>query len=101
MQDILKLFDPGAGSDLAEVFEGGNRIEQLVTGFKFVEGPVWYPAQNALLFSDIIGNTMYRWSEHEGLSVFRRPSNMANGNTLDVFEDHFGSELIISLSEFN
>jgi gluconolactonase len=83
MQDTLNSFDPGAGCGLAEVLATGNRIEQLVTGFKFVEGPVWYPAQNALLFSDIIGNTMYRWSEHKGLSVFRKPSNMANGNTLD------------------
>jgi len=74
MQDIPKSFDPGTGS----------QIEQLVTGFRFVEGPVWYPGQNALLFSDIIGNTMYRWSEREGVSVFRKPSNMANGNTLDV-----------------
>jgi len=74
MQDIPKSFDPGTGSG----------IEQLITGFRFVEGPVWYPGQNALLFSDIIGNTMYRWSEREGVSVFREPSNMANGNTLDA-----------------
>lgn len=74
MQDIPKSFDPGTG----------NGIEQLVTGFRFVEGPVWYPGQNALLFSDIIGDTMYRWSEREGVSVFRKPSNMANGNTLDA-----------------
>lgn len=74
MQDTPKSFDPGTGSG----------IEQLVTGFRFLEGPVWYPGQNALLFSDIIGNTMYRWSEREGVSVYRKPSNMANGNTLDA-----------------
>ena len=74
MQDIPKSFDPGTGSG----------IEQLVTGFRFLEGPVWYPGQNALLFSDIIGDTMYRWSERAGVSVFREPSNMANGNTLDA-----------------
>ena len=73
MQDTSESFDPGTGSG----------IEQLITGFRFVEGPVWYPGQNALLFSDIIGNTMYRWSEREGVSVFREPSNMANGNTRD------------------
>ena len=60
MQDIPKSFDPGTGSG----------IEQVVTGFRFVEGPVWYPGQNALLFSDIIGDTMYQWSEREGVSVF-------------------------------
>ena len=83
MQDLSKSFDPGADSGLSCIIETGSRVEQLVTGFRFVEGPVWYSGESTLLFSDIIGNTMYRWSEHTGVSVFRKPSNMANGNTLD------------------
>ena len=57
--------------------------EQLATGFDFVEGPAWHPAQNSLVFSDIIGGVIYRWSDEGGVSVFRKPSNMANGNTWD------------------
>ncbi len=83
MQDLSKSFDPGTDSGLSCIIETGSRVEQLVTGFRFVEGPVWYSGERTLLFSDIIGNTMYRWSEHAGVSVFRKPSNMANGNTLD------------------
>jgi gluconolactonase len=57
--------------------------EQIASGFKFTEGPVWYANQDALVFSDIIGNTMYRWSESDGVAVLRRPSYMANGNCRD------------------
>jgi len=83
MQDTSESYDPGTDRGLVNIFETGSRIERLVSGFRFVEGPVWCPGQNALLFSDIIGDTMYRWSEQDGLSIFRKPSNMANGNTRD------------------
>ena len=58
-------------------------FEQIVTGFKFSEGPIWHPTEKHLTFSDIIGDTIYRWSEADGLTTFRRPSHMANGNSYD------------------
>ncbi len=58
-------------------------LETVVDGFKFVEGAIWHPGRKEIIFSDIIGNTMYRWKRTDGLSIFRKPSNMANGNTLD------------------
>src|SRR5690349_5111259 len=56
---------------------------RVATGFVFLEGPVWHAATESLIFSDIIGDTLYRWSARDGVVVFRRPSNMANGNALD------------------
>ena len=58
-------------------------LERIASGFVFTEGPVWDVASGSLIFSDIIGNCLYRWSSRQGLSIFRRPSNMANGNALD------------------
>jgi gluconolactonase len=58
-------------------------MERIATGFKFVEGPTWRPASSDLVFSDIIGNVMYCWQARDGVSVFRRPSHMANGTTQD------------------
>lgn len=58
-------------------------LETVVDGFKFIEGAIWHPGRKEIVFSDIIGNTMYRWKKTDGLSIFRKPSNMANGNTLD------------------
>ncbi len=58
-------------------------IEQVATGFVFTEGALWHSEQSFLLFSDIIGNQMHRWDAREGVSSFRQPSNMANGNAWD------------------
>jgi gluconolactonase len=52
-------------------------LERLAAGFQFTEGPVWLPAEQALLFSDPNDNTIYRWSEDAGLSVFRAKSGYA------------------------
>jgi len=68
---------------LRGLFEADGGITQIATGFVFTEGPVWHASSDSLLFSDIIGNTMYRWAADAGVSTFRQPSNMANGNTLD------------------
>jgi gluconolactonase len=51
----------------------GATIEQLADGFLFTEGPVWVP-DGYLLFSDPNANTVYRWSDDDGLSVFRTKS---------------------------
>ncbi len=59
-------------------------VEQVATGFVFTEGALWHSAQSYLLFSDIIGNQMHRWDAVQGTTSFRRPSNMANGNTWDL-----------------
>jgi gluconolactonase len=57
-------------------------LHQLHTGSSWTEGPVWFGDHGSLLWSDIPNNRMLRWSE-TGVSVFRQPSNFANGNTRD------------------
>src|SRR2546428_10090619 len=59
-------------------------IERLATGFRWCEGPVWFGDGRYLLWSDIPNNRIMRWDEETGVaSVFRKPSNFANGNTRD------------------
>jgi gluconolactonase len=60
-----------------------SRLEQLYTGMKWGEGPVYFSDGNYLLFSDIPNNRILRWVEGGEVSVFRSPSNFANGNTRD------------------
>ncbi|WP_227287873.1 SMP-30/gluconolactonase/LRE family protein [Boseongicola sp. H5] len=36
-------------------------VAQLATGFGFTEGPCWIPGRDALLFTDIPGNTIQIW----------------------------------------
>ena len=57
----------------------GAEPDVLASGFTWSEGPVWRPAEGDLLFSDVPENTVYRWAESDGLSVFLRPSGLAFG----------------------
>ena len=60
------------------------KVERLATGFRWCEGPVWIGDLRTLLWSDIPNNRIMRWDEETGTtSVFRKPSDFANGNTRD------------------
>ena len=92
------------------------RVEQLADGFDWSEGPVWRRSGGYLLFSDVPRNTIYRWREGEGLTVFLRPAGYtapdppgrelgSNGLTLDpqgrlVMADH-GNRVVARLDESN
>lgn len=58
-------------------------LVKLADGFAWLEGPVWFADQEALLFCDIPGEAILRWSEAGGVQTFRRPSRFANGQTRD------------------
>ena len=49
-------------------------LEKLADGFKWVEGPVWNRKENYLLFSDIPNNSVFKWQEGGGVSLFLKPS---------------------------
>ena len=52
----------------------GAEIEILAEGFGWSEGPVWVDGLNAVIFSDVPSNKIYKWDEKDGLSVFLDPS---------------------------
>lgn len=52
-------------------------LERIGIAFEFTEGPAWHP-EGYLIFSDIPGNTIYKWTEKKFV-VFRSPSSQANG----------------------
>src|ERR1700761_5206206 len=58
-------------------------LEVLGTGFRWLEGPVWFADHECLLFSDIPNDRIVRWSEGGGLSTFRAPAGFANGKCRD------------------
>jgi gluconolactonase len=61
-----------------------SSIEQVATGMRWCEGPVYFPEGGYLLFSDIPNNRIMKFDEKTGVvSVFRQPANFANGNTRD------------------
>jgi gluconolactonase len=63
---------------------GSAGLERIWTGGRWTEGPVWFGDLRSLIWSDIPNNRMLRWCEEPGeTSVFRQPTNHANGNTRD------------------
>lgn len=70
-------------SGLDEIVWPGATPERILAGFEFVEGPAWDARIDSLVFSDIIGDTLYRWHENAEPTALRKPSHMANGNTWD------------------
>jgi gluconolactonase len=59
-------------------------VEQLCTGLRWAEGPVWFGDGRFLLLSDIPNDRILRWDECSGqTSVFRAPSGHANGHARD------------------
>jgi gluconolactonase len=59
-------------------------IYRVWTGALWAEGPTWSNQGQYLVFSDVSGNTLYRYIWDDGrVTVFRRPSNNANGNAFD------------------
>lgn len=60
-------------------------VEQLATGLRWAEGPVWFGDGRYLLVSDIPNNRILRWDDTSGVvSEFRSPSHSANGLTRDT-----------------
>ena len=61
-----------------------STLEQVASGMRWAEGPVYFPDGRYLLCSDIPNNRIMRYSEEDGsFTVFRSPSNYANGNARD------------------
>ncbi|MGH9769205.1 MAG: SMP-30/gluconolactonase/LRE family protein [Blastocatellia bacterium] len=52
----------------------GAKVEKLVDGHEWTEGPVWNRKESYLLFSDIPNNAIIKWQDGKGESVFLKPA---------------------------
>lgn len=75
----VQIFDPRFN----QLFDPAQEPKRIAGGFDFTEGPIWHPGEQSLIFSDILGNSIFRWTEANGLEKLRRNSYMANGNAYD------------------
>jgi gluconolactonase len=80
---LLAMFVSGASI----VSAGASTVpwgaaERVATGFQFTEGPVWSP-DGFLLFSDVQGNRIVRWTAPDETTTFRQPSGNSNGLIFD------------------
>ena len=76
----IAICDPG----MKAVLRKDSRLTCVANGFKFTEGPAWWPAAGGLIFSDIPADRLHLWTPDGNCRVFRSPSRHANGNTVDL-----------------
>ena len=76
----LEVFD----DRLRPVFAGAPALERLATGARWSEGPVWLSEDDSVLWSDIPNDRMLRWSQRDGMSVWRERVEFTNGHTRDL-----------------
>lgn len=75
----LQIYEP----EVTQFVDPNAVLEQLADGFEFTEGPVWDFRRGELVFSDIPGDTMYRYTPTKGVTIYRAPSNFSNGIAID------------------
>ena len=63
-------------SAFEKLIPAGAVIEKCAQGFNWSEGPTWF--QNAIVFSDVPENIIYKWAPGDGLgaAIFLKPSGM-------------------------
>ena len=75
----LEIRDPR----LTSIVGAHVEFERIATGCLFTEGPLWHPKGEYLLWSDMPGDHLRRWSKADGVTTFRKPCNKSNGLTWD------------------
>jgi gluconolactonase len=68
----IERLDPA----LDAIVPPGAVLEILAEGHEWTEGPVWVPAMDAILYSDIPNNAIYRWSEGSGATLWLQPAGV-------------------------
>ena len=58
-------------------------LERLASGFRWLEGLVWMGDWDCLLFQDLPNDRTMMWRDETGVSVWRAPSQYANGQARD------------------
>jgi gluconolactonase len=86
----IEKMDPA----LDAIISPNAKAEILAEGFDWSEGPLWIEKINALIFSDVPQNIVYKWTAEKGKEVYLTPSGYtdsakrggemgSNGLTLD------------------
>lgn len=62
----IEIYDPSA----LTMVDSNATFEILAKGFLWSEGPLWIDELQAVIFSDVPTNKIYKWSEQDSLSVY-------------------------------
>lgn len=66
----IEIADPA----LLSIIDTSTKAEIIAEKLDWSEGPLWLEDQQALLFSDVPANTIYKWTAAKGMEVYLTPS---------------------------
>lgn len=66
----IERLDPA----LDKLVPADAKMEMVASGFTWAEGPLWIKSGGYLLFCDIPRNSVFKWKEGDGISLFLHPS---------------------------
>ncbi|MEM9886526.1 MAG: SMP-30/gluconolactonase/LRE family protein [Bacteroidota bacterium] len=89
---FIEAFD----SSLYNYISKEAKIEVLAEGFTWSEGPVWVEQIQALLFSDVPENKIWKWSEKDSLKLFLEPSGLTDPNRAAQDRERGSNGLILN-----
>jgi gluconolactonase len=69
--------------EFAELVEPSATMTEIGSGYEFSEGPAWDTRDQALVFSDIPGDTRWRWTPATAMTRVAWPTFKANGMAFD------------------
>lgn len=78
--NVVELYD----ERMRELIHPEALLQKLADGAIHSEGPVYFPEDDSIVWSDAHGNRLLRWSTRDGVTVLRDPSDYQNGNYRDL-----------------
>ena len=90
--DAYQFIDDVELRSFANPLLGIGAVTAIDETFVFTEGPRWRTASSELLFTDIATSTIYSYVAPGPVSVFRNPSDNANGLATDISGDLLAAE---------
>ncbi len=80
MDDVIEVIR----EEFTTLVSPGAELVKIADGMTFTEGCCYVADGDFLVWSDLFADRMMRWSEADGVSVFRHPCGNANGNAVDL-----------------
>lgn len=81
MSQAIAIYDPRMYS----IINPNAKLTKLTGGAKHSEGAVYFPEDDSVIFSDVSGDRLFRWSESDGVGIVCESSYYYfNGNYRDL-----------------
>ncbi len=79
MLSSIEIYD----DRMTAIVQSDAALHQVATGAVWSEGPVYFPEDESVVWSDSHGDRLLRWSTSQGVEVLRQPSHYQSGNYRD------------------